>query len=65
MALGGDTHTGIGNREVGLRHLGYGDVLDRVSLCLRTGGIQSILQFHIGIQRIILRRSLLLGHTII
>ena len=65
MSLGGNTHTGIGNREVGLRHLGHGDVLDGVSLCLRTGGIQGILQFHIGIQRIILRRSLLLGHTII
>ena len=65
MTTGGDTYPGIGNREVGLGDFGHGDVLDRVPLSLRTGGIKGILQLHIGIQRIILRRSLLLGHTII
>ena len=65
MTTGGDTYTGIGNREVGLGDFGHGDVLDRVPLSLRTGGIQRILQFHIRIQRIVFRRGLLLRHTII
>ena len=65
MALGGDADSGIRHREVGLRHLGHGDVFDGVSLMLGACCIECILQFHIGIQRIVLRRSLLLGHTII
>ena len=65
MALGSDTHPGIRDREVGLRNLGGSDILDRIALVLGAGGIESILQFHIGIQRIILRSGLLLGNTII
>ena len=65
MTTGSDTYPGIGYREVGLGDFGHGDVLDRVPLSLRTGGIQRILQFHIRIQRIVFRRSLLLRHTII
>ena len=65
MALGGDADSGIRYREVGLRHLGHGDVFDGVTLMLGASCIECILQFHIGIQRIVLRRSFLLGHTII
>ena len=65
MTTGGNANPGIGYREVGLGDFGHGDVLDRVPLRLRTGGIQRILQFHIRIQRIVFRRSLLLRHTII
>ena len=65
MTSGGNTYPGIRYREVGLCNLGYSNILDRIALCLRTGGIQRILQFHIRIQRIVFRRSLLLRHTII
>ena len=65
MALGSDTHPGIRDREVGLRNLGGSNVLDRIALVLGAGGIEGILQLHIGIQRIILRSGLLLGNTII
>ena len=65
MTLGSDTHPGIRDREVGLRNLGGSDILDRIALVLRAGSIESILQLHIGIQRIILRSGLLLGDTII
>ena len=65
MALGGNTHTGIRYREVGLCNLGHGNILDRIALRLRACSIESILQFHIRIHRIILWRSLLLGDTII
>ena len=65
MALGSDTHPGIRDGEVGLRNLGGSDILDRIALMLGAGGIEGILQFHIGIQRIILRSGLLLGNTII
>ena len=65
MSLGSDTHPGIRDGEVGLRNLGGSDVLDRIALMLGAGGIEGILQLHIGIQRIILRSGLLLGNTII
>ena len=65
MSLGSDTHPGIRDGEVGLRNLGGSDILDRIALVLGAGGIESILQLHIGIQRIILRSGLLLGNTII
>ena len=65
MALGGNPNTSIGYREIGLRNLGHSNILDRIALGLRTGSIESILQFHIRIHRIILRRSFLLCYTII
>ena len=65
MALGGNPNTSIGYREIGLRNLGHSNILDRIALGLRAGSIKSILQLHIRIHRIILRRSFLLGDTII
>ena len=65
MALGSNSDTGIGDGEVGIHHLRHSNILDRIPFSLGACCIQCILEFHIRIQRIVLRRSLLLGHTII
>ena len=65
MTLGGDAHPCVGDREVGLLHLGHGNAFDRIPLMLVGRRIQRIVQQHIGVHRIVLRRGLLLGDTII
>ena len=65
MALGGNADTSVGDGEVGVGHLRHGDVLDGVALVLRASCVESVLQLHVGVERIVLRRGLLLGHAII
>ena len=64
MALGLDAEAHVRQREIGAGRLGNRDVLDRVALM--TGRhLQGVVQFHVGIQRIIFRTGFLLGHRII
>ena len=58
-------HTNVRQREVGLRYLCHGYTLYRVALLSRAGCIESILQLHIGVERIILRRRLLLCNRVV
>ena len=55
VTLGGDAHPCVGDREVGLLHLGHGNALDRIPLMLVGRRVQRVVQQHIGVQRIILR----------
>ena len=59
MALGSDAHAHVRYREVGLRGLGHGDVLDGVAL-VAFHGFQGIIEQHVGVERVILRRLALL-----
>ena len=60
-----DTYTDIRQREVGIGGLCDGYTLDGVALMLIRSGIQRILQFHIRVQRIILRATFFLGDGIV
>ena len=65
VALGLNAHAHVGQREIGVGGLGHGDALYRVALLTVRGSVQSILQSHVCVQRIVLRTELFLLHTVI
>ena len=65
MPFGLDAHPHVRQREVGIGGLGHGDALYGVTLILTACSIQGILQFHIRIERIVLRTGFLLGDGIV
>ena len=64
VTLGLDVEAHVGQREVGRRGLGDGNVLYRVALLL-VGGIEGVVEVHIGVQRIILRLGDFLGDRVV
>ena len=64
MALGLHADADIRQREIGSRRLLDGNRLDGVAL-VAVHGIQRLVEFHIGVQRVILRTAFLLSDTVI
>ena len=59
-----DTDAGVGKREIARHVLGDGNRLDAVALA-GTGGIEGILEIHVGIQGVVLRAHLVLADGVI
>ena len=64
VPLGLDADAGIGEREVARQVTGHGYRLHRVAL-MGSHGIEGFIQFHVGVQRVILRTHLVLAHGVI
>ena len=65
VTLGLDAEAHVRQCEVGRGRLGDGNALYAVALVLVDGGVQRVVQFHIRVQRIILRPRLLLGDRVV
>ena len=65
VTLGFQTPTHVGKGEVAILRLRDGNRLDTVALVLVGGGIEGIVQSHVGIQRIIAWTGLLLRHRVV
>ena len=65
MALSLYAHPHVRQREIGLRNLGHGYALYGVALVLVGSGIESLVEQHVVVERIVLGRRLLLSHRVV
>ena len=65
VTLGLDAEAHVGQREVGTGGLGNSDVLNGVAVMCVKCRLQSLVQLHIGVQRVIFGTCLLLGNRIV
>ena len=64
MPLGSNAHTHARQREVGVRGLGYGNAFYRVAF-VAFNGIESVVETHIGVERVIAWARFLLCYRIV
>ena len=65
VTLGGDAHASVGHGEIGDRVFGHGYALDGVAFLSRRCGVERILQFQVGVERIVFGRNLVFRHTVV
>ena len=65
VTLGGDSYPCVGDGEVGIGDLSHGDALYGVALVSRSSRVECVLEFHVGVHRVVLGRGLLLGDAVI